>query len=134
VKIKAIWPLHANTAKSIERFGLVGEVKDMKNLQLMSLTNYGDFIFFLSNCDYLITDGGSIQEESLVFKKPCILLRKKTERQEGLSTGINFLTRLNVNRTKEIIDKIEKGKIKVKKFKNPYGEKGVSKKIVEELE
>lgn len=130
VKIKTIWPIHANTAKSIERFGLVGEVKDMKNLQLMSLTNYNDFIFFLSNCGYLITDGGSIQEESLIFKKPCILLRKKTERQEGLFTGINFLTRLNVNRTKEIIDKIEKGKIKVKKFKNPYGEKGVSKRIV----
>jgi UDP-N-acetylglucosamine 2-epimerase (non-hydrolysing) len=134
VKIKAIWPIHANTAKSIERFGLVGEVKDMKNLQLMSLTNYDDFIFFLSNCKYLITDGGSIQEESLVFKKPCILLRKKTERQEGLATGINFLTRLNVNRTKEIIDKIENNNLKVKKFKNPYGEKGVSKKIVEELE
>jgi len=133
VKIKAIWPIHANTAKSIERFGLVSEVKDMENLQLMSLTDYGDFIFFLSNCEYLITDGGSIQEESLVFKKPCILLRKKTERQEGLRTGINFLTRLNINRTKEIIDRIEKGKIKVKKFKNPYGEKGVSKKIVEIL-
>lgn len=133
VKIKAIWPLHANTAKSIERFGLVGEVKDMKNLQLMSLTNYDDFIFFLSNCEYLITDGGSIQEESLVFKKPCILLRKKTERQEGLSTGINFLTRLDINRAKEIIDKIESGKIKIKKFKNPYGEKGVSKKIMEIL-
>jgi UDP-N-acetylglucosamine 2-epimerase (non-hydrolysing) len=133
VKIKAIWPIHANTAKSIERFGLVGEVKDMKNLQLMSLTNYDDFIYLLANCEYLITDGGSIQEESLVFKKPCILLRKKTERQEGLSTGINFLTKLNVNRAKEIIEKIEKGKIKVKKFKNPYGEKGVSKKIVEIL-
>jgi len=133
VKIKAIWPIHANTAKSIERFGLVGEVKDMKNLQLMSLTNYNDFIFFLSNCEYLITDGGSIQEESLVFKKPCILLRKKTERQEGLTTGINFLTRLNVNKTKEVIDKIEKEKIKVKKFKNPYGEAGVSKKIIDLL-
>ena len=133
VKIKAIWPIHANTAKSIERFGLVSKVKDMENLQLMSLTNYGDFIFFLSNCEYLITDGGSIQEESLVFKKPCVLLRKKTERQEGLSTGINFLTGLNVKKTKKIIRDIEDKKIKVKKFKNPYGEKGVSKKIVEIL-
>ena len=130
VKIKAIWPIHANTAKSIERFGLVREVKDMKNLQLMSLTNYDDFIYLLANCEYLITDGGSIQEESLVFKKPCILLRKKTERQEGLKTGINFLTGLDINYTKEIIKKIESGKIKIKKFKNPYGEEEVSKKIV----
>ncbi|MBA7600703.1 hypothetical protein ES703_07762 [subsurface metagenome] len=61
------------------------------------------------------------------------MLRKKTERQEGLTTRINFLTRLNVNRAKEIIEKIENKKIKVKKFKNPYGEKGVSKKILEIL-
>ena len=87
----------------------------------------------MNNCKYLIADGGSIQEESLVFKKPCILLRKKTERQEGLSTGINFLTRLDVEKTKKIISDIENNKLKVKKFKNPYGEKGLSKKIVDEL-
>jgi UDP-N-acetylglucosamine 2-epimerase len=133
VKIKAIWPIHANTAKSIEKFGLVSEVKNMKNLRLISLIDYFHFIFLLANCEYLITDGGSIQEESLVFKKPCIILRKKTERQEGLSTGINFLTKLNTGYAKKIIENLEKGKIKVKKLKNPYGNKGVSKKIVEEL-
>jgi len=98
--------------------------------QKYGLIHCAHFIFLLANCEYLITDGGSIQEESLVFKKPCVLLRKRTERQEGLKTGINFLTKLNSNYTKDLIDKIENKKIKVKKFKNPYGEKGVSKKIV----
>ncbi len=133
VKIKAIWPIHANTAKSIEKFGFVSEVKSMNNIELMSLTDYPNFIFLLANCKYLITDGGSIQEESLVFGKPCIILRKKTERQEGLSTGINFLTKLDVGYTRNIIENIEKNRIKVKGFKNPYGEEGLSKKIVEVL-
>ena len=133
IKINAIWPIHANTAKSIEKFGMVGEIKNMGNIKLMSLVDYTDFIFLLANCKYLITDGGSIQEESLVFKKPCIILRKRTERQEGLYTGINFLTKLDVEKTRKIIEHIESGKIKVKKFKNPYGERGLSRKIIGEL-
>jgi UDP-N-acetylglucosamine 2-epimerase len=43
------------------------------------------------------------------------------------------LTRLNVKRTKDILEKIEGGEIMIKKFKNPYGEKGVSKRVVEIL-
>lgn len=133
VNVKGIWPLHANTARFIEKFGLVNEVKSMKNIEVTSLIDYEDFIFLLANCKYLIADGGSIQEESLVFKKPCVILRKKTERPEGLSTGINFLTGLNVGYARKIISDIESNKIKVTEFKNPYGETGVSKKIVELL-
>lgn len=133
IKTKAIWPIHANTAHFIEKYDLVKEVKNMKNIKLMSLIDYKDFIYLLANCKYLITDGGSIQEESLVFKKPCVILRKRTERQEGLSTGINFLTELDYDYSKKIIEDIENNKIKIKNFKNPYGEFGVSKKILEIL-
>ena len=133
IKIKIIWPLHDNTFHHLKKYGLMKKVKEIKNIKIMPLVNYSEFIFLIANCKYLITDGGSIQEESLVFKKPCIILRKKTERQEGLTTGINFLTKLEVNYSKEIIKKIESNKLKIKDFKNPYGEKGVSKKIVEIL-
>jgi len=69
----------------------------------------------------------------LSLKKPCILLRKLTERQEGVEIGINFLTKLDENYAKEVIEKIEKNQIKIKEFKNPYGSIGVSQKIVEIL-
>lgn len=133
IKIKAIWPLHDNTVHFLDKYGLTNELKKMMNIKLMPLVDYFHFIFLLANCKYLITDGGSIQEESLVFKKPCILLRKKTERQEGLSTEINFLTGLDLNYAKNVMEKIESNKIKIKRFKNPYGKKGVSKRIVKLL-
>ena len=133
VKIKAIWPLHDNTAFHLKKYGLMKKLKEMDNMEITPLVSYSKFIFLLSNCKYLITDGGSIQEESLVFKKPCILLRNKTERQEGLYTGINFLTKLNFEYAKKIIGKIENNEFKIKNFKNPYGGKGVSKKIVDIL-
>jgi len=128
IKIKAIWPLHDNTEYYLKKYGLMKRV-----MEITPLVDYFTFIFLLSNCKYLVADGGSIQEESLVFKKPCIILRKRTERQEGLDSGINFLTGMNVIKTREVIDKIENNELKIKRFSNPYGERGLTKKIVDLL-
>lgn len=134
INIKALWPLHDNTEMYLKKYGLMEEVLKNKNIKITPLKDYFEFVELISKCKYLVTDGGSIQEESLVFKKPCVILRKRTERQEGLSTGINFLTNLDVDKTKEIIKQIEEGKIKPKNYKNPYGEKGLTKKIVDILD
>ena len=131
VKADAIWPLHDNTRYYLRKYRLIEEIEKKKNIKITPLTDYFRFIFLLANCKFLVCDGGSIQEESLIFKKPCLILRKRTERQEGLGTGINFMT-MNVNKGKRIVEKMENG-IKVENFKNPYGEMGLSKKIVEIL-
>ncbi len=130
IKINAIWPMHDNTKHFLEEYGLMDLIIEKKNIKVIPLIDYFQFIFLLANCQYILADGGSIQEESLIFKKPCIILRKRTERQEGLDTGLNFLTELDVKKTKKIIEDIEMGRIKTNSFKNPYGEIGVSKKIV----
>lgn len=130
IKSVGIWPLHDNTKYYLEKYGLFEKI-DKNKIKIVSLKSYEEFIFLLANCKYLIADGGSIQEESLVFKKPCLILRNRTERQEGLTTGLNFMT-MDVKKGKEIVEKLEKG-IKIKSFKNPYGKRGVSKKVVEEL-
>jgi len=133
IKVDAVWPLHDNTRHFLEKYGLMEEVKSMKNIKITPLVNYFEFMFLLYHCKYLVVDGGSIQEESLVFKKPCVLLRKNTERQEGLSTGINFLTGVNVDSARRAIEHIENNNVKLKKFENPYGKVGLSKKIVDFL-
>ncbi len=133
VKSDALWPLHDNTKHYLQKYGLMKKVGAMKNIRIMSLVDYFTFIRYMDKCKYLITDGGSIQEESLILKKPCVILRKRTERQEGLKSGYNFLTKLDVDVSKKIIEDIEAGKIKATDYPNPYGEKGVSKKIVEIL-
>jgi UDP-N-acetylglucosamine 2-epimerase (non-hydrolysing) len=133
IRFNAIWPLHDNTRYYLEKYGMMEELEEMKNLKITPLTDYFTFIYLIAKSNYLVTDGGSIQEESLVFKKPCVILRHVTERQEGLHSGINFLTKLNVSKTRKLIRKIEAGKISVKSFKNPYGEVGVSERVLEVL-
>ena len=131
IKTKGIWPLHDNTEYYLKKYGLFEKI-NRKKILITPLKTYEEFIFLLANCKYLIADGGSIQEESLVFKKPCLVLRNRTERQEGLKTGINFLT-MDVKKAKEIIKSLDNNKIKIQPFKNPYGKPGLSKKIIEIL-
>lgn len=134
INIKAYWPMHDNTKQQLIKFGLLRKIKKKDNILIDKPWPYSKFIFYLANSKYVVVDGGSIQEESLAFKIPAILLRMKTERVEGLKTGLNFLTKLNVDYGRKLIRKCEEGKIKVKKFKNPYlPVKSPSKKIVEYL-
>ena len=131
VKSNVIWPLHDNTRQQLVKFGLWRKLQ-RKNMLIMQPRNYREFISLFSDAKYAVVDGGSIQEESLALKKPCILLRKRTERQEGLSTGLNFLTGLDLGRAKEAIQMAENG-IFVKNFENPYGDGHSAEKIADFL-
>ncbi|MBR9679630.1 MAG: UDP-N-acetyl glucosamine 2-epimerase [Candidatus Altiarchaeota archaeon] len=130
VPIKKYFFIHDNTVKALRQFGLGDALEDT---ELLRLSSYPEFIVRLANSRLLLTDGGSVQEESLVFRKPCLLLRETTERTEGLDTGLNFLTKLDLKYSKQKIDEILSDDWKTPRFTNPYGEPGVSNKIIKYL-
>ena len=43
----------------------------------------------------MITDSGTVPEEALYFKKPCVTIRESTERPETIESGSNVLSGLN---------------------------------------
>ena len=77
----------------------------------------------------MITDSGGMQEESCILKKPCITIRKNTERPETLKIKSNILTGYNPKNIKSIIRKIINTK---RKWKNQYGN-NVSNQIIKIL-
>jgi len=125
--------MHDNTLKKLQEFNLIKKIQENPNIKIIKPLDYPEFIFQLSKCSLIICDGGSLQEESLIFKKPCIILRRATERQEGLTTNFQFLSNLNIPRTLNKIEEFSSKDFKIKKFNNPYGEKGLSSRIVEFL-
>jgi len=133
IPIKSYFAMHDNTEAKLKEFGLYDKLMKNKKLEILPAMDYPEFIYQMSKCSLIVCDGGSMQEESLIFGKPCVVLRNATERQEGLETNFQFLSKLDVERTKEKIKEYCSSKFKVKKYKNPYGEVGVSKKIVEVL-
>lgn len=133
IAIPAYFPMHDNTKKQFKKHRLWNKLKSLKNINLIKPLDYINFIYQMSKCSLIVCDGGSMQEESLIFKKPCVLLRKATERQEGLESNFQFLSGLKVKKSQDKIREYLSGEFKIKKFENPYGKKGVSKKIVDIL-
>ena len=55
-----------------------------------------DFTKLEKNALCLITDSGTVPEETLYFKKPCVTIRESTERPETIEAGSNILAGLDV--------------------------------------
>lgn len=92
--------LHAPTEKALISLGLYDELKLNENISLLPRTDYFDFMKLLEHADYVITDGGSNQEELSYMGKPTLIMRKSTERNEGI--GMN--ARLYGNDVRAIIN------------------------------
>ena len=130
----SFFALHDNTKKMLIKYGLYEKLRSNRGIILTEPLDYVSYIYQISKCSLIICDGGSLQEESLIFKKPCIILRKATERQEGLETNFQFLSKLDVDKTIEKIKEYSSPQFRVREFDNPYGKKGLSRKIIEKLE
>ncbi len=76
--------LHKITESVLENMGILPELKENQNFILLPRVDYFDFMKLLDGACYVITDGGSNQEELYYMGKPCLIMRKTTERQEGI--------------------------------------------------
>ena len=80
----AIIILHTLTKNTFMKLGLIERLKSDRNVTLLPRVEYFDFMKLLQNSDFVITDGGSNQEELYYMGKPTLIMRKNTERNEGI--------------------------------------------------
>jgi UDP-N-acetylglucosamine 2-epimerase (non-hydrolysing) len=59
-----------------------------QNIVLTKRLPYVEYMHLILKSEFMITDGGSNQEEMYYMGKPCLLLRNYTERIEGLDRNI----------------------------------------------
>lgn len=81
--------LHEPTKNKLIELGLLEGITNNPQIQTYPRLHYFDFMSLLTHAEFLISDGGSNQEESYYLGLPCLILRTETERTEGL--GINVL-------------------------------------------
>ncbi len=86
--IPVLFILHPPTKSRLRRFDMMQRLKSNPRIQLRPRYDYFGFIKLVWNSEFLVTDGGSNQEECFYMGKPCLLLRKATERQEGLDRNV----------------------------------------------
>ncbi|PID27257.1 MAG: hypothetical protein CR982_06575 [Candidatus Cloacimonadota bacterium] len=84
-KFKVLFILHKPTKKALNKYKLME--KFSSKIEFRERYDYFRFIGLVSSSEFIISDGGSNQEECYYLGKPVLLYRKATERGEGI--GIN---------------------------------------------
>jgi len=83
-KIKIIVITHKPTLKKLEDTGLIHKLHENENIILRPRYDYLRFMKLVMAAEFVLTDGGSNQEECCYLGKPCLIIRNATERLEGL--------------------------------------------------
>lgn len=79
---------HDPTEKKLADFGLQLELDSLKNIVQQRLMPHHEFVHLIADAEFVMTDGGSIQEESFYLGRPCLVMRSETERQEGIGDNV----------------------------------------------
>jgi UDP-N-acetylglucosamine 2-epimerase (non-hydrolysing) len=78
-------PLHPRTQQRISDFGLADVAAQ---LQIVDPIGYREFIGLGAESQLIISDSGGVQEEVSVYKRPAVVIRRSTERQEVEGTFV----------------------------------------------
>jgi len=85
VKVKFI--LHPPTRAALIKNNLYQELEAEDNIELLPRMNFIKFNQLISKAQFLVSDGGSNQEETAFLGIPCLIFRNETERQDGLGSN-----------------------------------------------
>lgn len=68
---------------------------DLKNIELIDLLSYKDYIKTIYHCKFIISDSGTGQEEPALLNTPVVVPRDYTERPQSVENNCSIM--LNVN-------------------------------------
>ncbi len=119
-KVAKKWPVifiaYKPTVLRLKEYGLMSQLDGNQNIIINSYYDYSSFIKLISNAVFVITDGGGLQEETYYLNIPCLLMRKTTERPEGLNstTYLSNFSMLNVDYFLNHIESFKRKSILIK--------------------
>ena len=101
--VSFVYPVHLNPAVGeIVRARLGG----VSNIVLEAPLSYKPFVRLMDASKLLLTDSGGLQEEGPSLGKPVLIMRKTTERPEGVTAGVNRLVGTEVENIMLNVDRL----------------------------
>jgi len=121
-KLPVLLFTHPRTKKKIEEFKTEhnfiykdflqkGSLK--KEIYLLRPVGYVEFLKYLINSKFVVTDSGGIQEETTYLNIPCITLRENTERPVTVDLGTNTVTGRNLDKVNIVVNEILENRYKL---------------------
>jgi UDP-N-acetylglucosamine 2-epimerase (non-hydrolysing) len=106
-----VFVLHPTTKKRLLKTGLMDILNKLPNIELTERMGYADFVHLLTHSRFVITDGGSNQEELAYLGVPTLLMRKATERQEGLGAN-TVISDFSEETIQNFLDNLDRYRVK----------------------
>ncbi len=87
-ELDVVYPVHLNpnVQEPVRRI-----LSDVPNVKLIDPLSYEPFVALMCRSKFILTDSGGVQEEAPSLGKPVLVMRDKTERQEGLDGGVRLV-------------------------------------------
>jgi UDP-N-acetylglucosamine 2-epimerase (non-hydrolysing) len=120
-----VFPIHPRTAKMIGAFNLILP----EGTRLIEPLGYLEFLQLENGAKLILTDSGGVQEESCIFKVPCVTLRENTERPETIEVGSNLIA----GNEEKIIECARKMIESNSQWENPYGNGNAAELIIRNI-
>ena len=107
-----VYPIHPRTRASLKSLGMLDRFSSIEGLRLIEPLGYIEFIKLVKQSSFVLTDSGSIQEETTYMHVPCLTMRENTERPSTVTMGTNELVGRDNAAILAAVDKIVRGKWK----------------------
>lgn len=128
-----VYPVHLNPNVR----GPVAELlSGIPNLSLIEPLDYLSFVHLMKRCILVLTDSGGIQEEAPSLGVPVLVMRRVTERPEGVEAGVVRLVGTEreqiVCQASRLIESAE-ARAEMSTARNPFGDGRAAGRIVAAL-
>lgn len=132
--VQVVYPVHLNPNVQNPVTALL---KGTHNIYLIDPVDYPHLIWLLNKSFLVLTDSGGIQEEAPSLGKPVLVMRKVTERTEGIDAGTAILVGVDQRKIIHEVSTLLTDKIAYQKMSqahNPYGDGKTAGRIVDILQ
>ncbi|MCI0473173.1 MAG: UDP-N-acetyl glucosamine 2-epimerase [Ignavibacteria bacterium] len=84
-KFKVIYIIHKTSEYQLKQYRFWERLQENPNIKMTGYLEYITFMNLVQNCEFVMSDGGGLQEETYFLNVPCLILRNRTEREIGLN-------------------------------------------------
>ncbi len=124
--IKVVISVHPRIKEKIKKI----DKKKFKNVIFSNPFCFTDYLNLQINSKVVLSDSGTINEETSILNLKSINLRFSHERPEAEEQGASIMTGLDLERIKQAIEYLTNNKLKRPEIVNDYNQKNVSNKLV----